>query len=450
MGVLSLHKSLKDAKVVEINLEDFQVKFKNPNYRAELFDIIKNENVEIINQFSKTKESVGNDLKEFNLNYYSTESDSPFDNDDGTIMAGDIYEGSLTTKPYKINDDFYKASATVYNFSSALTVDNNISSSVETGENSATVTIGDPVGKDTSEGYNLLKDLITINKDGGKEINKKLFNLQPEELVNSLSIKFPGLTFEKVSSWQPNAKKIWENSAGSKWAAAENRPGTATNNYQNKTRRSTTSNAVKVTAKDGSYTVIQADIAGSVIGTYGTNPDKKNPSYLNDLSKNDQATLAYTQSYNDLATFVSNHIEDVDLVKIYEQNIDFAKTLGEYDKLITPDVNKIKEKFSGKDLFTPTEPGWYKSIVLNAYVSDYSKRTDAEKETAQPYEEELKMMRERYYKKNGKMPSEGMLHAITREYLIDEETFKLPAYNEYQAYQRGLQKALTKLYNLLP
>jgi hypothetical protein len=39
---------------------------------------------------------------------------------------------------------------------------------------------------------------------------------------------------------------------------------------------------------------------------------------------------------------------------------------------------------------------------------------------------------------------------ISNRKCMDEENFKLPAYNEYQAYQRGVQKALTKLYNLLP
>ena len=33
---------------------------------------------------------------------------------------------------------------------------------------------------------------------------------------------------------------------------------------------------------------------------------------------------------------------------------------------------------------------------------------------------------------------------------MDEDNFKLPSFNEYQAYQRGIQKALTKLDNLLP
>jgi hypothetical protein len=39
---------------------------------------------------------------------------------------------------------------------------------------------------------------------------------------------------------------------------------------------------------------------------------------------------------------------------------------------------------------------------------------------------------------------------ISNRKCMDEEYFKLPAFNEYQAYQRGIQKALTKLYNLLP
>ena len=39
---------------------------------------------------------------------------------------------------------------------------------------------------------------------------------------------------------------------------------------------------------------------------------------------------------------------------------------------------------------------------------------------------------------------------ISNRKCMDEENFKLPTFNEYQAYQRGIQKALTKLYNLLP
>ena len=39
---------------------------------------------------------------------------------------------------------------------------------------------------------------------------------------------------------------------------------------------------------------------------------------------------------------------------------------------------------------------------------------------------------------------------ISNRKCMDEDNFKLPAFNEYQAYQRGIQKALTKLYNLLP
>jgi hypothetical protein len=39
---------------------------------------------------------------------------------------------------------------------------------------------------------------------------------------------------------------------------------------------------------------------------------------------------------------------------------------------------------------------------------------------------------------------------LSQRKCMDEEGFKLPAYNEYQSYQRGLQKALTKLYNLIP
>jgi hypothetical protein len=33
---------------------------------------------------------------------------------------------------------------------------------------------------------------------------------------------------------------------------------------------------------------------------------------------------------------------------------------------------------------------------------------------------------------------------------IDEETFDKPAWSQYQAYQLGIQKAFSKLYNLIP
>lgn len=50
---------------------------------------------------------------------------------------------------------------------------------------------------------------------------------------------------------------------------------------------------------------------------------------------------------------------------------------------------------------------------------------------------------------------------VIREYLseqiklsqrkcIDEESFDKPAWSEHQAYQLGIQKAFTKLYNLIP
>tara|TARA_R110002126_G_scaffold111685_1_gene249576 strand:- start:870 stop:1076 length:207 start_codon:yes stop_codon:yes gene_type:complete len=39
---------------------------------------------------------------------------------------------------------------------------------------------------------------------------------------------------------------------------------------------------------------------------------------------------------------------------------------------------------------------------------------------------------------------------VAQRKCMDEENFQLPAFSEFQAYQRGIQKALTKLYNLLP
>ena len=39
---------------------------------------------------------------------------------------------------------------------------------------------------------------------------------------------------------------------------------------------------------------------------------------------------------------------------------------------------------------------------------------------------------------------------LSRRKSIDEDTFTLPAWSEYQAFQLGFQKAFTKLYNLIP
>lgn len=39
---------------------------------------------------------------------------------------------------------------------------------------------------------------------------------------------------------------------------------------------------------------------------------------------------------------------------------------------------------------------------------------------------------------------------LSQRKCMEEDNFKLPAFSEYQAYHRGIQKSLTKLYNLLP
>ena len=39
---------------------------------------------------------------------------------------------------------------------------------------------------------------------------------------------------------------------------------------------------------------------------------------------------------------------------------------------------------------------------------------------------------------------------LSRRKSIDEESFDKPSWASYQAYQLGIQKAFTKLYNLIP
>jgi hypothetical protein len=39
---------------------------------------------------------------------------------------------------------------------------------------------------------------------------------------------------------------------------------------------------------------------------------------------------------------------------------------------------------------------------------------------------------------------------LSRRKSVDEDSFSLPAWSEFQAYQLGFQKALSKLYNLIP
>lgn len=39
---------------------------------------------------------------------------------------------------------------------------------------------------------------------------------------------------------------------------------------------------------------------------------------------------------------------------------------------------------------------------------------------------------------------------LSRRKTLDEETFDKPSWAEYQAFQLGIQKAYTKLYNLIP
>lgn len=40
--------------------------------------------------------------------------------------------------------------------------------------------------------------------------------------------------------------------------------------------------------------------------------------------------------------------------------------------------------------------------------------------------------------------------SLSQRKAIDEETFDKPSWAEYQAYQLGIQKAFSKLYNLIP
>jgi len=40
--------------------------------------------------------------------------------------------------------------------------------------------------------------------------------------------------------------------------------------------------------------------------------------------------------------------------------------------------------------------------------------------------------------------------SLSQRKVIDETTFDKPAWSEYQAYQLGIQKAFSKLYNLIP
>ena len=383
MGLLSLFNTLKDTKDFTGSIEDFQVKLRDNEYRGELYKYVSDPAFEGVFDSGGEKEIIPSTLEGFEKTYYSTENvykPAP----EITSFTANAY-GSF---PFKI----------------------------------------DPSIK--TDGMDIFSGLTTSNKDGDLVINNDLFNLQDEEFAKTLSLQFPGFEFEALT--YSNNGKTWKNSEGSKTAYFEQRldyagkPAIFSKGYAE-------NNAVKVTAPDGTYTVVETDIYNNRSSLF-SDDDHKSPrpgSVTGDgkqdllQSNNEKINNAYSQSYNDLTSFISGKLKDINVKELVEGRVKRRKIVNHYQELIRPDEELIREQFSAEDLFTPLQDP-------NSLV-DYSSNTLPQggygvggnfKNSNQPYEKELKLVFDALLKENKEQPSTELLHERTRKYLINESVEK--------------------------
>ena len=391
MGVISLFNTLKTAGEYKGDIEAFQVDLRDETKRKELYKYVSDPSFGGIFDLDGNQETVPNTFKEFELNYYSTEADSPY-----TTVDGSVFDIKSTPKIGEVNTN-------VFDFSKGNA----------------------PVLLKKNEQFDLFNRLTTVVEDKDQNqsisINKDLFNLDDESLANQIELMFPGFTAEALT--YSNNGESWKNSVGSKSAYFEQKlftygPNIGKPNPLANRAGNSENNAVKIIAPDGTYTVIEASILDNRENAFKDSDAK--PSYYKEdnefspqFSINEKIEKAYLQSYNDLTSFVNSKLKDVDTEKALKDKIERRNIVSQYQEVITPDENKIKEQFNNVDLFTP----------VDAYgkIEGYQ---GAFKIKKQPYEEELQTVFEMLTKKNKEQPSTELLHKETRRYLINEKVQK--------------------------